>query len=126
MQIFLGELDPEEIVIKGIDVHKSLSPTTISSDAILLPGDRYLHERNSNGNKGSIMATPDTSEVIGGGSTLGTADIDEAQQIPNKQSNVKFLKVISPKKSRKAEHQKELENIKSIQKQLENEHRSSK
>lgn len=59
--------------------HTSLSfHRTMSSDAIMLPRDKHLLEKDSIGNHSSILRTPDSSLLIGAPSTIVT-DYDEVR-----------------------------------------------
>lgn len=54
-------------------------------------------ERDSVGNRSSIMKTPDSSECVGRGS-LKAIDMEELRKLQTSQG---FLKIISPKSSKR-------------------------
>lgn len=50
---------------------------TLSSDAIVLPKDKHMLERDSDGEGSSILRTPDSTELIERSSEGCTADVPE-------------------------------------------------
>ena len=72
----LGDLDPNSITPREPKPAKGGDPKHTSMDTILLPQDKIRMERDSVGNRSSIMRTPDSSEIVGQSSTV-VPDVEE-------------------------------------------------
>ena len=79
-----------------------------SSELIVLPGEENLITQDSLGNRSSILRTPESSEVIGQSSTIATDGIE----INKSQTAERFLKVISPNRSKDPSHRRLLSKLK--------------